>query len=54
MIAFAAAYLTVWLAVTIYVVRLGAGQRRLERELEILQSRPAIPDRSEEPASDAA
>ncbi len=33
-----AAYLIVWLAVVLYVVRLGAGQRQLRRALEALQS----------------
>ena len=32
-----AAYLTVWLAVVLYVLRLGAGQRRLLRDLEALE-----------------
>ncbi len=33
-----AAYLFVWLAVAAYVFRLGAGQRRLERTIEALES----------------
>ncbi len=32
-----AAYLIVWLAVVFYVLRLGAGQRRLLRDLEALE-----------------
>lgn len=54
MVTLAAAYLIVWLAVAVYVVRLGAAQRRLERDLQRLGSRPAVADGSQKPTSDAA
>lgn len=38
MATFVAAYLVIWLAVVLYVARLGAGQRRLQRDLEALKS----------------
>jgi len=36
---FVAAYVAVWLAVVLYVARLGAEQRRLARSVESLQLR---------------
>ena len=51
---FVTAYLAVWLAVLLYVVRLGARQRRLERSLRALETRLEEPGRSEEPPSKAA
>ena len=38
MLTFMSAYLTVWLAVLAYMVRLGGEQRRLRRAAEALQA----------------
>ncbi len=35
---FVVAYVVVWLAVALYVVRLGAAQRRIQRAIESLQA----------------
>lgn len=51
---FVTAYLAVWLAVLLYVVRLGARQRRLERSLRALESQLDEPEIPEEPPSKAA
>ncbi len=51
---FIAAYLAVWLAVMLYVVRLGARQRRLEENLQALEARLAQTRDREEPTSKAA
>ncbi len=48
---FVAAYLIVWLAVALYVLRLGAGQRRLRQTIEALQWRL---DRCEDPEDQAS
>jgi CcmD family protein len=39
MLTFMSAYLAVWFAISIYVVRLGSEQRRLRRTAEALQER---------------
>ena len=51
---FVTAYLAAWLAVMLYVLRLGAAQRRLEQNLEALQSQFDRLEDPEEPASKAA
>ena len=51
---FVAAYLLVWLAVLLYVARLGARQRRLLRDLKALQRQLEESERSESPDSRAA
>ena len=38
MVMFAAAYLTVWLAVVLYIARMSVIQGRIERTLETIQS----------------
>jgi CcmD family protein len=49
-----AAYLAVWLATSLYVVRLGARQLRLERRLEVMQRQLARSKDPQNPASKAA
>ena len=49
-----AAYLIVWLAVALYVLRLGAGQRRLLRDLEALELQFAELPKREDSVSKAA
>jgi CcmD family protein len=39
MLTFMSAYLVVWFAISIYIVRLGSEQRRLRRTAEALQER---------------
>jgi CcmD family protein len=51
---FVTAYLAVWLAVMLYVVRLGARQRRLERKLKTLQLQFDGTGNQTEPTSKAA
>lgn len=46
MVTFAVAYVLVWLAVVLYVARLGVRQGHLSQELDSLRSRI---DRQEEP-----
>ncbi len=55
--AFVIVYLVVWLAVSIYVLRMAVRQRRLEEDLEALRSqlaRPAEHSIVEGPTSKAA
>lgn len=54
MATFMAAYLAVWLAVVLFVGRLGVRQRRLQQALDTLQER--LPDESNqtEPPAKAA
>ena len=54
MTTFVTAYLAVWLAVMMYVVRLGARQRRLEESLQALEARFGGADNREQPSSKAA
>ena len=49
-----AAYLIVWLAVALYVLRLGAGQRRLLRDLEALELQFGKSRKRDDPVSKAA
>jgi len=51
---FVTAYLAVWLAVLLYVVRLGARQTRLQRSLRALESQFDQIENPEEPTSEAA
>jgi len=51
---FVTAYLAVWAAVTLYVVRLGARQHRLERDLKALQFQFDRVKNQDEPTSQAA
>lgn len=51
MVSFVAAYLVVWAAVGLYVVRLGARQRRLENALQALERQA---ERRQEATHDAA
>jgi len=51
---FIAAYVIVWLAVVLYVTRLGARQRRLYRSLEDLKSQLDSQHTQERPPSVAA
>ncbi len=51
---FVTAYLAVWAAVMLYVVRLGARQRRLERNLKALQLQFDRMENQAEPSSKAA
>jgi CcmD family protein len=51
---FVTAYLAAWLAVMLYLLRLGARQRRLEQNLEALQSQFDRMENPKEPASEAA
>ncbi len=53
---FVTAYAVVWLAVVLYVARLGAEQRRIRQALEALESRREDEDeqRRVPPVSDAA
>jgi CcmD family protein len=51
---FVTAYLMVWLAVAIYVYRMGERQRRLEKELALLQRRIDESDTRDEEYSQAA
>jgi len=51
---FVTAYVSVWLAVLLYVVRLGARQRRLEQNLKALQSQLDESKTPEGPTSKAA
>ena len=48
-----AAYLIVWLAVVLYVLRLGAGQRKLLRDLEALESQLTEPRKPQDSLSKA-
>jgi CcmD family protein len=54
MAAFATAYGIVWLAVMLYVVRLGARQRRLLRSYQLLQCRLKEGQNTHEADADAA
>jgi CcmD family protein len=54
MTTFVTAYLAVWLAVGLFVVRLGVRQRRLEESLRALEARFARSGDREEPTSKAA
>lgn len=51
---FVVAYLLVWLAVFLYVVRLNVRHRRLSRRLEELETRLEEPQASRQPQSRAA
>ncbi len=51
---FVAGYTIVWLAVVLYVGRLGRRQQRLRREIEILRSAWPSPDGQQEPPARAA
>ncbi len=51
---FVTAFLAVWLAVMLYVVRLGARQRRMERNLKALQLQFDRAEEQTEPTSQAA
>ncbi len=51
---FVAAYAAVWLAVVLYVARLGAEQRRLARSVESLQLRLEQREDEQRPPSMAA
>jgi len=51
---FIAAYLVLWVGVVWYVLRLGAGQRRLQRALEALQWQAGQSEPREQPTSKAA
>jgi CcmD family protein len=52
--AFVAAYLVVWMAVVMYVLRLGARQRRLRRAIEALELHCEQSQPRGEPTSTAA
>ena len=52
--AFVAAYAAVWLAVVLYVARLGVQQRRLTRTAEGLQLRLEERESEQRPSSRAA
>lgn len=54
MTSFAAAYLLVWGAIALYVIRLGAGQRRLRRDIETLSRLADQSDRATDGVSRAA
>ena len=54
MTSFVAAYLIVWLAVGLFVLRLGARQRRLERTVTALQREFGEPAPEEPPRCRAA
>jgi hypothetical protein len=49
-----AAYVVALAAIVLYVARLGAGQRRIRRSLEALQSQREEADSARSPASKAA
>ncbi|HYW79884.1 MAG TPA: CcmD family protein [Thermoguttaceae bacterium] len=51
---FIAAYVIVWAAVLWYVLRLGANQRRLQRELESLRLELGEPGEIDQPNQRAA
>ena len=51
---FVAAYLVVWIAVVVYVLWLGARQRRLRRAIEALELAFEQPEAQEELTSTAA
>lgn len=51
---FVAAYLAVWMAVFVYVLWLGARQRRLQRAVEALELHFEQPEAREELTSTAA
>ena len=51
---FVAAYLAVWMAVVLYVLWLGARQRRLHRAIEALELHFQQREVPEEPTSTAA
>ena len=51
---FAVAYLTVWLTLVSYVVRLGVCQRRLQRNLEALRDQLDRVQEPEDPTNIAA
>ncbi len=51
---FVVAYLLVWLAVFLYVVRLDVRHRRISRKLEELEARLEEPRPNQEPWSRAA
>jgi CcmD family protein len=51
---FLIAYLVVSIALMLYVLRLGASRRRLERRLKALQSQSDVVGNQEEPTSKAA
>jgi len=54
MAAFVTAYGIVWLAVMLYVVRLGTRQRRLSRSYQLLQCRLEEGQNTHEADADAA
>lgn len=54
MVTFCLAYLLVWLAVVLYVMWLGAAQRRLTRSIESLRSHLEEPQSQQESPSKAA
>lgn len=51
---FVTAYLAAWLAVTLYLLRLGARQRRLEQSLQALEARFSATKDQAAPTSEAA
>lgn len=51
---FIAAYLLLWLGVMWYVLRLGAGQRRLQRAIDALQCQAVQAERADHPEAKAA
>ena len=54
MVMFAAAHLTVWMAVVLYIARMGAIQSRIERRLETLRVELESRGDSEDALSNAA
>ncbi len=54
MTTFAVAYLAVWLAVVLYALGLGLRQRRLERDLQALQSQLRETEDAADPTPKAA
>ena len=54
MATFLIAYLVVWIAFTLYALRLGASRRRLERALKSRQSQAVGTADLDEPTSKAA
>ncbi len=51
---FIAAYLVVWLGVMWYVLRLGAGQRRLQRAIDALHDQAVQAEHVDSPQAKAA